>query len=117
MKMKLAEIASAIDVQNEIEQWKDIEVTSVSFDSRHLEPGALFIPLQGAHDGHQYVETAFTNGAAASLWSSDHELTDQSHPILVVTDPLKALQRLGKYYLHKINPIVVAVMVRLRLRI
>ena len=109
MKMKLAEIASAIEAQNEIEQWKDIEVTSVSFDSRHLEQGALFIPLQGAHDGHQYVETAFANGAAASLWASDHDLTDHNHPVLVVADPLKALQQLGKYYLHKINPIVVAV--------
>lgn len=109
MKMKLAEIASAINAQNEIEQWKDVEVTSVSFDSRHLEKGALFIPLQGAHDGHQYVETAFTNGAAASLWASDHELTDHQHPLLVVADPLKALQQLGKYYLRKINPLVVAV--------
>lgn len=109
MKMKLAEIASAINAQNEIEQWKNVEVTSVSFDSRHLEKGALFIPLQGAHDGHQYVETAFTNGAAASLWASDHELTDHQHPLMVVADPLKALQQLGKYYLRKINPLVVAV--------
>ena len=109
MKMKLAEIASAINAQNEIEQWKNVEVTSVSFDSCHLEKGALFIPLQGAHDGHQYVETAFTNGAAASLWASDHELTDHQHPLLVVADPLKALQQLGKYYLRKINPLVVAV--------
>ena len=46
MKMKLAEIAKAINAQNEIEQWKDIEVTSVSFDSRHLEKGALF-PSKG----------------------------------------------------------------------
>ena len=109
MNMKLAEIASAINAQNYISKWQDVEVTSVSFDSRHLESGALFIPLQGAHDGHQYVETAFTNGAAASLWASDHELVDHDHPLLVVTDPLKALQQLGKYYLRKINPMVVAV--------
>lgn len=109
MKMKLAEIARAINAQNDISKWQDVEVTSVSFDSRHLESGALFIPLQGAHDGHQYVETAFTNGAAASLWASDHEVVDHDHPLLVVTDPLKALQQLGKYYLRKINPMVVAV--------
>ena len=29
MKMKLAEIAKAINAQNDIEQWKDVEVTSV----------------------------------------------------------------------------------------
>ena len=27
MKMKLAEIAKAINAQNDIEQWKDVEVT------------------------------------------------------------------------------------------
>ena len=109
MKMKLAEIAKAINAQNDIEQWKDVEVTSVSFDSRHLDQGSLFIPLQGVQDGHQYVPSAFTNGAVASLWASDHEITDLTHPLLVVNDPLAALQQLGKYYLHKINPIVVAV--------
>lgn len=110
MKMKLAEIASAIGVQNEIEQWQDVEVTSVAFDSRQLEPGALFVPLQGAQDGHQYVQSAFANGAAATLWARDHDLTTMAdQPVLVVNDPLKALQKLSQYYLHKINPMVVAV--------
>lgn len=109
MKMKLAEIAKAINAQNDIEQWKDVELTSVSFDSRHLEAGALFVPLQGAQDGHRFVPSAFANGAGAALWASDHEIVDHEHPLLVVDDPLKALQKLSKYYLRKINPIVVAV--------
>lgn len=109
MKMELAEIAKAIDAQNNIDQWADVEVTSVAFDSRNLQPGALFIPLQGNRDGHEFVETAFENGAVATLWAKDHEYTDDGHPRLVVDDTLKALQQLGKYYLHKINPIVVAI--------
>ncbi|WP_267202649.1 UDP-N-acetylmuramoyl-tripeptide--D-alanyl-D-alanine ligase [Limosilactobacillus kribbianus] len=92
-----------------MEQWKDVELTSVSFDSRHLEAGALFVPLQGAQDGHRFVPNAFANGAGAALWASDHEIVDHEHPLLVVDDPLKALQKLSKYYLRKINPIVVAV--------
>ncbi|WP_283595860.1 UDP-N-acetylmuramoyl-tripeptide--D-alanyl-D-alanine ligase [Limosilactobacillus vaginalis] len=110
MKMKLAEIAKAIGAENNIEQWKDVEITSVAFDSRQLDSGALFIPLQGAQDGHQYVESAFANGAVATLWASDHDVTTtEDQPILVVDDPLESLQQLSKYYLHKINPIVVAV--------
>ena len=110
MKMKLAEIAKAIGAENNIEQWKDVEITSVAFDSRQLDSGALFIPLQGAQDGHQYVGSAFANGAVASLWASDHDITtEDNQPILVVDDPLESLQKLSKYYLHKINPIVVAV--------
>lgn len=109
MKMKLAEIAKAINAQNNIDQWQDVELTSVSFDSRHLDRGALFVPLQGAQDGHRFVASAFANGAGASLWASDHEIVDHDHPLLVVDDPLKALQQLSQYYLHKINPMVVAV--------
>ncbi len=67
------------------------------------------MPLQGAQDGHRFVPNAFANGAGAALWASDHEIVDHEHPLLVVDDPLKALQKLSKYYLRKINPIVVAV--------
>ena len=102
MKMKLAEI-QGVNAQNDTEQWKD-EVTSVSFDSRHLDQGLICSIARGP-----IRTSAFTNGAVASLWASDHEITDQTHPLLVVSDPLAALQQLGKYYLHKINPIVVAV--------
>lgn len=109
MKMNLAEIAHAVDAQNDIEQWSDIEVSGVAFDSRNLTRGNLFIPLQGARDGHEFVTTAFENGASATLWAANHDYEDDGQPRIVVDDPLKALQRLGKYYLHKINPLVVAV--------
>lgn len=109
MKMTLAEIAKAINAQNDISAWKDIVLTSVAFDSRHEQKGALFVPLQGSRDGHEFVPSAFENGAAASLWAKDHPVTDTEHPLLVVDDPLTALQTLSKYYLHKINPLVVGV--------
>lgn len=109
MKMQLAEIAKAIHAQNDISRWADVEVSSVDFDSRHIQPGALFVPLKGSRDGHEFVAAAFNQGAAASLWAADHQLDDDDHPYLVVDDPLAALQQLGKYYLHKTNPVVVAV--------
>ena len=109
MKMKIGEIAKAISVQNDVTPWADQTVTSVAFDTRQLESGALFVPLQAAHDGHQYVDNAFENGAVATLWASDHQPVPVDKPVLVVDDPLAALQRLSKYYLHKINPLVVAI--------
>ena len=92
MKMSLAEIAKAIRVQNDIAKWQDLAATSVAFDSRALEDGALFVPLMGEQDGHQYVANAFANGAVASLWASDHDLPEMDRPLLVVDDPLQALQ-------------------------
>lgn len=110
MKMKLAEIAKAIDAQDINAAWDELEVTSVAFDSRNLTPGSLFVPLQGARDGHEFVAQAFQNGAKATLWAADHDIpSDDQFPRLVVKDPLAAFQRLSQYYLKKINPIVVAV--------
>ena len=46
----------------------DVEVQSVAIDSRTLKPGALFVALRGEHhDGHDFVEAAQCNGAAAAL--------------------------------------------------
>lgn len=109
MKMELAEIARAVQAQNDISQWQHEEVTSVAFDSRELSAGALFVPLVGAQDGHRFVESAFEHGATATLWAADHDYPDDGHPRLVVDDPLTALQELGRYYLHKLNPMVIAV--------
>lgn len=110
MKMKLAEIAKAVAVKNDITKWCDVEITSVAFDSRNLSAGALFVPLVGQTDGHRFVSAAFDNGAFATLWASDHSVeTSDDQPVLVVDDPLKAMQELGMYYLRKINPMVVAV--------
>lgn len=108
MKMQLSEIARALDIEAE-ETWEDITITSVSFDSRQLEPGALFVPLIGEQDGHSYVHSALENGASAVLWQNDHSDIPSDVPALLVEDTLVALQELGRYYLQKINPKVVAV--------
>ena len=43
-------------------------VTSVSTDSRKINPGCLFVPLTGeTFDGHNYIGTALTAGAAGVL--------------------------------------------------
>ncbi|KRL01852.1 UDP-N-acetylmuramoyl-tripeptide--D-alanyl-D-alanine ligase [Liquorilactobacillus capillatus] len=111
MKMRLAEIAKALQVQS-IDEWEKIIVTSVSFDTRTLKPGALFIPLVGKQDGHNYIAKAVEKGAVASLWQEDHDRLPENSsafPLLDVENSLQALQDLAGYYLHKINPKVVAV--------
>ena len=46
----------------------EMEISSISYDSRTLEPGALFVALSGEKtDGHRYIETALEKGAAAVL--------------------------------------------------
>ena len=109
MKMQLSEIAHVLDIKDIPEEWQNITITSVSFDSRQLQPEALFIPLKGENDGHQYIQAAIDAHAAATLWQADHQTIPTAIPALVVDNTLTALQKLGKYYLQKINPKVVAV--------
>ena len=46
----------------------DMEIYSISYDTRTLEPGALFVALSGDKtDGHLYIRTALEKGAAAVL--------------------------------------------------
>ena len=43
------------------------EVADVTFDSREVQPGDLFVAMPGTvHDGHKFVEGAFAAGAAGA---------------------------------------------------
>jgi UDP-N-acetylmuramoyl-tripeptide--D-alanyl-D-alanine ligase len=46
----------------------DQQITKTVIDSRQVEPGALFVALQGEKvDGHEYVDDAFSRGAVAAI--------------------------------------------------
>ncbi len=44
----------------------DVEIMGIAYDSRRVEPGDLFVAVEGLHvDGHAYVADAVAKGAAA----------------------------------------------------
>lgn len=45
----------------------DVEIQRVSFDSRDVRPGDLFVPIVADRDGHDFVADAVSNGAVAYL--------------------------------------------------
>ena len=68
------------------------EVTGVTFDSREVESGDLFVAMPGTvHDGHRFVEGAFGAGAAGAIVS---QRVDGPH--VLVEDTFAALQELGR---------------------
>jgi UDP-N-acetylmuramoyl-tripeptide--D-alanyl-D-alanine ligase len=70
----------------------DFAVTGVTFDSREVEPGDLFVAMPGtAHDGHQFVERAIAAGAAGAIVS---QAVDAPH--VLVADTARALEDLGR---------------------
>jgi UDP-N-acetylmuramoyl-tripeptide--D-alanyl-D-alanine ligase len=68
------------------------EVTGVTFDSREVRPGDLFVAMPGtAHDGHKFIDAAFAAGATGAIVSQPVE---GSH--VLVDDTFAALQALGR---------------------
>ena len=105
MNVTLHEVARVLAVRNDISQFEDFDLQKPEFDSRLIGKGDLFVPLKGARDGHDFIETAFENGAVATL--SEKEV--EGHPYLLVDDVLGAFQKLAQYVLEKSQVDVLAV--------
>ena len=68
------------------------EATGVTFDSREVQPGDLFVAMPGTvYDGHRFVDGAFAAGAAGAIVSQP-----VSGPHVLVEDTFAALQALGR---------------------
>jgi len=106
MKLTLHEIAKVVGAKNDVTAYDDVAINQIEFDSRKITAGDLFLPLKGARDGHDFIQTAFDNGALATF--TEKELpADQVH--ILVDDALEAFQKLAAYYLEKTEVDVIAV--------
>ena len=105
MKLDLYEIAEVLSAKNDVTQFENVALRNAEFDSRLIESGDLFVPLKGARDGHDFIATAFAQGAAATL--SERPVVEGAY--ILVDDVLTAFQRLAQYYLQKMQVDVLAV--------
>ena len=87
------------------EKYADVAFFGANNDTRILKPGQLFVALQGARDGHDFIPSAFEKGAAAVLCS--RKVGD--YPAIYVDDPRKALGDIAREELTRIGPRVIAV--------
>lgn len=87
----------------------DWSASSVSIDTRTMQPGALFVALPGAKvDGHAHVANALSNGAAGALVNHPIAGVDASR-LVIVKDVEKALQQLGAAGRNRSNAQVIGV--------
>jgi UDP-N-acetylmuramoyl-tripeptide--D-alanyl-D-alanine ligase len=83
----------------EVEGRLPASIAGVSTDTRTLSPGDLFAALRGANfDGHSFLATAASSGAAGALVARDAEIPAAARdlPRLVVDDTLVALGKLAR---------------------
>jgi len=84
----------------------NVTVDGVSTDTRTLQPDKLFFALAGeTYDANQFLDQAFTNGAAAVVTNR----ADAPQPCIVVPDPLRALQDLARWHRAQFRIPVIAV--------
>ncbi len=63
--MKLGELIKNVKVKKIINE-KDVEITGISYNSKTVQKGDIFVCLKGEHtDGHDFAKNAVENGASA----------------------------------------------------
>ncbi|WP_164657942.1 UDP-N-acetylmuramoyl-tripeptide--D-alanyl-D-alanine ligase [Tropicibacter sp. Alg240-R139] len=87
----------------------DWSVNGVSIDTRTIELGDLFVALQAARDGHEFVGQALEKGAGAALVSHIPTGLPGNAPLLLVDDVQAALEDLGRAARARARARVVAV--------
>ena len=73
-------------------KYENVEFFGANNDTRKIQPGQLFIVLQGARDGHDFIPMAMEKGAAAVLCS--RRVGD--YPAIYVEDPRIALGQIAR---------------------
>jgi UDP-N-acetylmuramoyl-tripeptide--D-alanyl-D-alanine ligase len=100
VKLPLGRIAEIVSVDGSARGSFDprLEALGYSIDSRTIAPGELFFAIRGEQfDGHDFVAAAFERGAIATVVARNVALVSRPafSSLLVVPDPLRALQTLA----------------------
>ena len=97
--MKLDSLLEALQTKR-IDGSPERDITSLAFDSRLVEPGALFIAMPGAKsDGAEFIPSALAKGAAAII--CEQETAVEGATRIVVPDARRALADVAAaYYGH-----------------
>lgn len=88
----------------------DVDVQSITADSRAVRPGALFVALSGAKsNGAAFAADAAAKGAVAVLASNDAVLPDLPVPVLRSDEPRRALALMAARFFGRQPAVAVAV--------
>ncbi len=85
------------------------DVARAFIDSRDPQPGALFVPIVAARDGHDFIDSAVAGGAAAVLVQRGKPRPDGDVTVVEVDDTLAALTRLASASRDRVSGPVVSI--------
>jgi len=88
----------------------DGPISAITIDSREVPPESLFVAIKGdTHDGHDFVGKALEAGASAALVSEAYHAKNGGQNLIVVLDPLKALEQMAVAARSRSRAMIVAV--------
>jgi len=96
MRLMAADVAKAT---NGTLVGQNAHLSGVSFDSRNIRPGQLFVPIVAERDGHDFIEAALAAGAGAYLTTGK----TFGRTSITVPDTLAALLQLGAWGRNKLG--------------
>ncbi len=70
---------------------------NLCIDSRKLQTGDIFLALNGAQNGHQFVREALDKGAACAIIQENPGNTNHTDKLIFVENTQQALNKLGIY--------------------
>ncbi len=79
-------------------------ISGFSLDSRGLSLGEVFVALKDQRDGHEFVSSAFANGAAAALVARDYTRQSGDGALIRVDDTLRGLENIGRAARARLAP-------------
>ena len=89
--MRLKEIIQDLKITEHIGD-QDPQVEKITFDSRKVKKGDLFVAIRGVEaDGHRYIEQALVAGAIAVVCEEMEKALNPEVPVICVPDTRKAL--------------------------
>lgn len=86
----------------------DVALSGASFDTRTLEPGALFVPIVAERDGHEFIRAAVAAGAGAYLTAVGTH-PDAGVSAIEVTDTSAALMDLAAWGARHLGATIVGI--------
>ncbi len=105
--MTLAQVAHILNCEG---TFSSVLIQGYCTDSRLLKSGELFFALKGERvDGHHYLSDVQRKGAIAAVVSKEYQGHFPNLPLLVVEDPLHALQELAHAALLRCSTRIVAI--------
>ncbi len=102
--MKLKNLISALKRYKtfNFEDADKIEISGISFDSRKVKQGDIFVAFKGENfDGHEFIRSAAENGAIAVVCENLKHISNFKIPFLIVENSRKALAILSAAFYNQ----------------